>query len=140
MWKQEYEKTFEGVTVQEVWQAWEDVKTWPIWDQELESTELLGPFSKGSTFSLKAKGAPKVKIELLEVEPNQRFLDVTRFPLAQMYDLHEVLPVENGIKIRNKIWVTGPLGFLWKKIVAKGVADGVPTQTESLIQHVKNQK
>lgn len=137
MWSVEYQKEFKGIQADSVWNAWVDVNNWPKWDKELEKTLLEGPFEVGSKFLLKPKGGPNVIIEITEINPLKTFTDVTRFPLAEMYDFHEVIETENGVIIKSKISVTGVLGWLWRIIVAQGVADGVPNQLEELVNYVK---
>ena len=83
---------------------------------------------------MKPKGGPKVKIELLETEPNRMFLDLTRFPLAKMFDEHKFEETPEGLKITTTITVTGFLGFLWKKIVAQDIVNGLSTE---MVEQVK---
>jgi hypothetical protein len=109
-----------------------DVNQWPSWDTELESTKLDTAFAPGARFKLRPKGGPNVSIELISVEPLVQFTDVTKFPLARMYDQHALEDTPEGLKIKNKIWVKGPLGWLWRRLVAQGVANGVPAQTDAV--------
>ena len=65
------------------------------------------------------------------------FLDVTKFPLAKMYDEHtfEETP---GVKITNTITVK-VLGFFWRKIVAqKIVLDSLPDDMQKQIKAAQN--
>jgi hypothetical protein len=38
-----------------------------------------------------------------------------------------------GLRIMNTLVVTGPLKWLWIKLVAKNVADTAPDETEALV-------
>jgi hypothetical protein len=140
VWQKQYEKTFTGITRESIWSAWADVESWPKWDKELEFTQMSGPFKKGSKFILKAKGGPRVSIELTSVIPRSAFTDVTRFPLAKMCDVHEMEDTDEGLKLKSTIRVEGVLGWLWKRIVAQGVADGVPQQMEALTHFVSEDR
>ncbi len=115
-----------------MWAAWADVNSWPQWDEDLELTSLAGPFEAGAQFMLKPKGGPKVSVQITFVKPLFAFTDVTRFPMAMMYDIHEMEETPDGLKLKSSIRVEGLLGWLWKKIVAQGVAEGVPKQMEAL--------
>jgi hypothetical protein len=137
MWKAQFEKVYPGVTKEAVWSAWVDVNNWNRWDKELEFTRLETAFEKGATFKLKSKGGPEVAIELIDVVPHVRFTDITRFPLATMYDSHELEDSRDGLTVKSTIWVEGPLRWIWRKIVAQGVADGVAAQTEALVAYAK---
>ena len=137
MWQKSFEKTYTGVTKEMIWSLWSDINGWSQWDQDLDLTELKGPFVKGAHFILKPKGGPRVKIEITEVTPFFSFTDVTRFPLAEMEDIHELEEVPNGVRIKNTTTVKGLLSWLWIKLVAQGVADGVPKQTDSLVDFAR---
>jgi hypothetical protein len=133
-----YEKTFPELTKESVWAAWSDVSSWPLWDTELESTTISAPFIQGTRFTLRPKGGPNVSILMTSVTPYKEFADVTTFPLAKMYDLHEMEVTPDGLKITSIIQVEGLLGWLWWRIVARGVAEGVPKQLEALAQFAYN--
>lgn len=139
MWTSEYKKEFKGVSDEAIWKAWVDVNNWPQWDRELETTRLEGAFEEGARFLLRPKGGPNVTIEITKVAAPYVFEDVTKFPLARMHDYHEIEKTAEGILLKSRISVTGPLGWLWKRIVAQGVADGVPAQMEALVDYVKSQ-
>ena len=138
MWESKYEKTYKGLKKEGVWAAWADVNSWPRWDSDTEFTQMTGLFEPGTQFILKPKGGPKVSIWLTEVKVLHSFTDVTRFPMAKMYDTHEMEETAEGLKIRSIIRVQGPLGWLWKKIVAEGVAAGAPKQIDALAEFVKS--
>jgi hypothetical protein len=137
MWQSNYEKIFPGLDRQAVWAAWADVNSWPQWDEELELTSLAGPFEEGAQFVLKPKGGPKVTIQIVFMKPHFAFTDVARFSMAKMYDIHEMEETPEGLKLKSSIRVEGWLGWLWKKIVAQGVAEGVPKQMEALASFVQ---
>ena len=79
-----------------------------------------------------------MKIELTEVKLNSVFVDLTRFPLARMYDSHELIDHGNKLEIKMTIRIEGPLSFLWRKLVAENVANGMKEQTERLIEKARN--
>ena len=86
MWIKSYSKTVEGLSANQVWKVWADVNQWHTWQNDIEYAKLDGEFRKGNIFRFKQKGGPNMKIELTEVKLNSVFVDLTRFPLARMYD------------------------------------------------------
>ena len=52
-------------------------------------------------------------LELTAIERHRSFTDLTRFPLARMYDIHELEETPEGLTIRNSVRVEGPLSWLW---------------------------
>lgn len=137
MWKAVYEKVYHDISKEAVWKAWADVNCWSEWDNDIEYAVLTEPFQTGSKFILKPKGAPKLSIQIIDCLLYTRFTDVTSFPFAKMFDSHELEETPAGLKIKSQISVEGPLAWLWKKIIAEGVAAGVPNQMDALVKYVQ---
>ena len=134
MWTKSYSIVTKEVSKEQMWKLFADVNNWHTWDKGIEFAKLEGKFEKGNYITLKPKGGSKVKVELLKTIVNKSFLDVTKFPLAKMYDNHIFEETSNGLKISNTLTVKGLLGFLWVKLVAKNIADGLPTEMPEQIK------
>lgn len=134
MWSKSHSVTTKAVTKEQMWNLFADVNNWHTWDTGIEYAKIEGNFEKGNHFLLRPKGGPNVKVELLEVVENKRFLDVTNFPLAKMYDEHLFEETPEGLKITNIITVKGLLGFLWVKLVAKKIVDALPVDVQEQIK------
>jgi hypothetical protein len=128
MWTKTHSIVSNTVTKEQMWKLFENVNEWHTWDAGIEYASMEGKFEKGNHFILKPKGGPKVKIGLVETIPNKKFVDCTRFPLAKMYGEHLFEEIAAGLKITVTMRVTGPLGFLWRKIVAEGIVKGLPIE------------
>lgn len=137
MWSKTHSKTVTGIHAEDAWKVWTDVNQWHTWQADIDYAKLDGEFKVGNTFKFKPKGGPCVAIELTEVEPGRQFTDVTRFFGARMFDSHELIVHAEALEIRSTISIEGPLAFLWRKIVAEGVAHGMAEQTEALIERAK---
>ena len=136
-WEKTHKITVTNVDQTKIWKIWENVNEWHTWDSDIEYAKLDGKFVTGNKFTLKPKSGPKVKITLLEVEPERSFTDVTSFPLAKMYSIHEMRKTRDGVEITHTVKVNGPLSFLWKKVVAEKVAAGLEEQAKNMIQKAK---
>jgi hypothetical protein len=134
MWKKTYSQNVTDLDAASLWRAWSDVNRWTEWQDDIESARLAGPFVAGGSFMLRPKGGPNVKVTLLAVEPGIRFTDLTKFPLAEMVGDHELIVHGKTVEVRTTISVRGPLAFLWIRLVASGVVDGLPEQTRRLIE------
>jgi hypothetical protein len=134
MWTKTYSIVTKEVTKEQMWKLFADVNNWHKWDTEIEYAKINGKFEKGNTFELKPKGGPKVKIELVETIENQKFIDLTRFPLAKMFGEHTFEETPDGLKITATMTVKGVLSFLWVKLVAKNIAEGMPTEIPTQIK------
>jgi hypothetical protein len=134
MWTKSHSIVTKVVTKEQIWKLFADVNNWHTWDNEIEFAKLEGKFEKGNHFLLRPKGGPNVKVELLETIENYKFLDVTKFPLAKMYDEHLFEETENGLKITNTISMKGLLSFVWVKIVAQKIAEALPADMQQQIK------
>jgi hypothetical protein len=136
MWQKSY-RVGTDIPSSSLWQVIADISNWSAWDEDIEFTQITGLPQSGSTFVLKPKGAPAVKLTIEEFVPPHRFIDVTQFPLAQMRTVHEFIDTADGAEIQVTIQVQGVLGFLWKGIVAQKQVDGLPEQTQRFIQRAR---
>ena len=134
MWTRTYSKTFKNIKKEIIWQIWTDVNNWPKWHGDLEYCKLEGAFVVGNHFMLKPKGVKAFKIALTHIEEGRKFTDCTPFFGAKMYDTHELEETPDGLRLTNTLVVTGPLKFLWIKLVAQNVADSVPHEMEALVE------
>ncbi|MCH9753749.1 MAG: polyketide cyclase [Alphaproteobacteria bacterium] len=132
MWVQTYSKTFKNIKKEDIWKLWTDINNWPTWHDDLDYCKLDGKFEVGNSFILKPKGVNPVKILLTEIHKKKSFTDCTSFFGAKMYDTHSMEETKNGLKITNKIVVTGALQWLWVKLVAQNVFKSTPKQIEDL--------
>ncbi len=138
MWSRSYSKIAEGLNTADVWPIWTDVNQWHTWQDDIDHASMSDEFRDGGKFRFKPKGGPDLTLELTDVRPLAAFTDVTRFPLARMYDTHELVDGEHGVEIRTTIRMEGPLSFVWRKLVAEGVVAGLPAQTDKLIAKVRH--
>ena len=111
---------------------------WHTWQDDIDHAILQGEFRDGGTLRFKPKGGPDLTLALTDIRPLAAFTDVTRFPLARMYDTHELLDRDDGVEIRTTIRVEGPLSFLWRKLVAENIVKGLAAQTDKLISQVRH--
>ncbi len=132
MWTRVYSKFYQGVKKEDVWRVWADVNNWPKWHDDLDYCKMNGPFEAGNKFILKPKRGPAVKIELMEVIRENTFTDCTKFFGAEMCNTHSVEEKDGGLLLSNKLVVTGPLKWLWIKLVAQNVANTVPEEMDAL--------
>lgn len=133
MWKQSFSKIYPDVEKNHVWRIWTDINNWPKWHGDLDYCKLIGDFKVGNHFILKPKKMMGVKIKLTNIVEGKSFTDCTSFLGAKMYDTHALEETPTGLKLSNTLIVTGPLKWLWIKLVAKHVAVTIPQETESLV-------
>jgi hypothetical protein len=95
---------------------------------------MEGQFEAGQEFLLTPKGGSPVKIELTEVTAGKSFTDSASFFGAKMFDCHLIEEQGDGVVLTVTVSVTGPLRWIWVKLVAQNVFDTVPKQLEALVE------
>lgn len=138
MWSKTYSQSVKGLSASQLWKVWTDVNQWHTWQDDIEYAKIDGDFAVGTIYKMKPKGAPEVSIELFKVEPKRLFVDLTRFPLATMYASHEFIDRGSDLEVKTTVSIEGVLSFIWRKLVAEGVANSLPDQTDKLIERAKN--
>ncbi len=133
MWIRSHQVTTKKIKKEQIWKLMTDVNNWSQWDKSIEFAKLEGSFERGKFFTLRPKGGPNVKIELLEVIENQRFTDLTRFPFAKMFGDHQFEETSEGLKITVTMSVSGLLAFLWIKLVASKIVAELPADIQNQI-------
>jgi hypothetical protein len=108
MWTRTHSTTVKGLDIEKP-EGLERRRPLHEWQPAREFAKLDGPFATGSTSTLRPKGGPTVRIELLTVEPGRRFTDLTRFPLGRMYGDHVFVVRGDEIEIQTTMRVEGPL-------------------------------
>lgn len=128
MWKKSHTIITKAATSQQMWKLFANVNNWHKWDEGIDYARMEGKFEKGNYLTLKPKGAPEVKITLIETVENKTFTDQTNFPLAVMRGTHIFEETPEGLRVTTTMTVEGILGFLWRKLVAEKIVDGLPKE------------
>lgn len=134
MWTSSFSKVYPGIKPADIWRLWADIDNWPKWHNDLEYCKIEGPFKIGNHFILKPKTMGPVKIMLIDVKEGHSFTDCTTFFGAKMLDTHAMQETAEGLLLSNHLTVTGPLKWLWIKLVARHVADTIAEETEALVK------
>ncbi len=135
MWKAQYEMTTD-VTPAALYRAITDVNNWSKWDSGLEYTRLEGDVKPGAAFVLKPKGGPKVQMTIDEVRPYV-LVDTAHLLGAKMRTTHEYVAAGGQTTIRFAIEVSGPLGFLWRKVVGENQIREARAQLTAFVAHAR---
>jgi hypothetical protein len=102
---------------------WADMATWPEWNLDTDWVKLDGSFAQGSTGTLKPKGGPVVSFVIERLTPNTEFVDVSRLFGAKLTFAHLVSErADGGSEVSVTVSMTGPLGWLWRVILGKGLS------------------
>lgn len=112
---------------------WADMATWPEWNRDTEWVRLDGPFVQGATGTLKPQGGPKVRFIVESLVPDKEFIDVSRLVGARLIFAHHTTAIAGGgTAVDVRVSMTGPLAWLWNRILGKGLTASVQPDLERL--------
>jgi hypothetical protein len=118
-----------------IWNRYTDVENWSQWSQKgVEESSLDGDFKVGTEGMTKAPHLPKEKFELIEVEPERRFVSQAKLPGGTLVFEHQIEPTEGGTRITHKASLDGPLSFVWRPLVGRMVQRGLPDGVDRLAE------
>ena len=91
-----------------VWQLFADVARWKDWNAGIESIEMHGPFSTGTTFMMQSPGQEALTSTLVDVRSNEGFTDETVVDDTRVLVKHQLVPLPSGgTKIIYSTKITG---------------------------------
>jgi hypothetical protein len=118
-----------------VFARYADAGSWPTWDTEVEWVSHDGPFTAGTTGRLKPKGGPTTKFTIVSLETDRAFQDVTRLPGARLVFDHVLTDQPGGgTAITHTVSITGPMTFLFSRVIGRNIARGLPATVSALAQ------
>ena len=97
------------VSLEAVWALYEDVTTWPSWDDQAERITRDGPFAPGTTGTMRFTGQDPLSYRLTKVEPLREFVDETPAGPLLVRVSHRLEPLQPGrVRITHEAEVQGP--------------------------------
>ena len=112
---------------------WADMPTWTEWNADTEWVKLDGPFVQGATGTLKPKGGPKVPFVVAKLVPGERFTDVSKLWGARLTFDHRISRVGDLTTVEVGIEMTGPLRWLWIRILGAGLRASAQRDLDALV-------
>lgn len=103
-------KTLSGqMPMERVWDCYEDVSKWPLWDVSLQNVVLQGAFSDGATGTMffSDEGVPPLCFRLSEVEKNKGFTATASFAGLTVKFLHRMDVSEEKTVLEHCVEVSG---------------------------------
>lgn len=116
-----------------IWErAYLDAAAWPLWNGELKRATLDGPLAAGAEAKIVFRTGLRLRFRVVEFEDGRLFTDEARLPGARMGHRHLVEPIAPGSRLTNTIYVDGPLGGLWRRILGPAAARSLPGAQRSI--------
>src|SRR3954468_2786180 len=105
-----YRHTVEAdVSAEAVWALYEDVETWPSWDDQAERITRDGPFAAGTTGTMTFRNQEPLHYRLTKVEPLREVVDETPAGPLLVRVPRRLEPLGEGrVRITYEAAVDGP--------------------------------
>jgi hypothetical protein len=95
LWRAEH-SVETNATAQAIWKLFCDVPGWKRWNAGIEHIEIAGPFAAGTVFYMRPPGQETLTSRLVEVRPNESFVDETSVGDLLVRVAHRIQPLRNG--------------------------------------------
>lgn len=92
-----------AATSSQVWDYYENIEKWSVWEKDLEAISLEGAFTTGTKGSMTLKGMPPMTFTLTSVINNEEFIDMTETPAGSVIFSHYIQEVSDGVIIRHSV-------------------------------------
>jgi hypothetical protein len=125
-----------GAKPEAVWNLFADYAGRTSWDDALEEVNVAPGtgFRAGATGTMKLKGQPARRFEIIECEPVSRYTDRFFLPMGGKMDwVHSVRETPDGAEVGFEISVTGPTTFILGPIMKKILARELPPTVDKLV-------
>ncbi len=121
-------------TPAQIWNVWQDVENWKNWDQEIELSQIDGPFQAGTTGCTKFVGTPLFKTLLTQVEPLKSVVQEAYLSFAKVVSYQSMSQVAGKTRVTFQVEVRGPLSLFYACILGRFVRKKIPMEMEEMIR------
>jgi hypothetical protein len=102
-----------------IWALWADASRWPEWNEQLEWSEVDGEFALGAGVTTKFKRGGRMKLTIIELEPERLFVDEANLPGCRFGHEHRVEPAGSGSEITHRLYLAGPTSGLFSRLFGR---------------------
>jgi uncharacterized protein YndB with AHSA1/START domain len=115
-----------------VWAAWEDAAHWNRWHPMIQDSHLDGPFAARTRGTVTPTKGRKGSFELTEVQPPKSWASRARMPGGALDFRYALTPTDTGTRITMEAAISGPLGFLYRRMIGRLCEEGLPAAVQNL--------
>jgi hypothetical protein len=113
-----------------IWSIWSDVKNWPRWEPALKSASIKGGFSTDAEGLITADNWPPTQFKITSCQDRFSYTLNTKLPFATMH-IRRLIGYNNmKTMITNEVWMEGPLGGFWWRIIGRRYKSMLPQVME----------
>lgn len=115
-----------------IWALWTDVDRWPLWDIDLKSSVLDGPFEAGTTGFLEPMRGPGARFEIDWVEHGVGYQFTTKLPLCRIIVRRELNAQQGTTRFTHCVEFTGPLSPIFGRVLGRQLRRRLPEAMQNL--------
>jgi hypothetical protein len=128
---------------EDVWAHWSEIENWPNWDVGLDACTPKGGFEAGESFMLVPKGAPQpIEVTLVDVVPNERFVDETKLPFGSIRATHTINKEGDQYRVTHTIEakVAPEQSEFFEQAIWSGMEQGVAESVRNIVKLAEERK
>ncbi len=118
----------------QIWRVWQDVENWKTWDQEIELSQIDGPFQAGTAGHTKFVGTPLFKTLLIRVEPLKLVVQETYLSFAKVVSYQSMHQGADKTHVTFRVEVRGPLSLFYYFILGRFTKKKIPLEMEEMVK------
>ena len=115
-----------------VFGLYQDVASWPKWDEETTAVRLQQGLRPGAVGWLKPRQGPRARIRVRDVMPLESFTVEGQLPWCRMIFGHDLKSVSGQTNVTHWVAFEGPLAFLFRKLIGAGIDSSLPRTLQGL--------
>lgn len=124
-------------TPAQIWNVWKDVENWKKWDQDIELSQIDGPFQAGTTGCTKFVGTPLFKTLLTQVEPFKLVVQEAYLSFAKVVSYQSMHQVAGKTQVTFTVEILGPLSLFFACMLGRFIKKKIPNEMEEMLKRVR---
>ncbi len=123
-------------TPTQIWSIWQDVENWKTWDEQIELSQIDGPFQTGTHGSTKFIGTPLFKTLLTQVEPLKLVVQEAYLSFAKVVSYQSMRQVDDKTEVTFQVEIRGPLSFFYACMLRRFIKKKIPPEMKLMLKRV----
>lgn len=120
----------------QIWNIWQDVENWKTWDEQIELSQIDGPFQTGTTGCTKFAGTPLFKTRLTQVEPYKLVVQEAYLSLAKVVSYQSMRQIEDKTEVTFQVEIRGILSLFYACMLRRFIKKKIPLEMELMLKRV----
>lgn len=116
-----------------IYKAWSAPAGWATWDKSVKEVQFVGEARLGATGKLTPTKGPASTFSILSIVENKSFTNASKLPGGRINFDHEIRTVGAGREVHVSVFVSGPLTFLWGRVLRKDLALAAQESVDGLL-------